>query len=62
VGYVFPGTQDMGTFVGGAVEMSNMDAAAAFTELIVAQRSYQANARIVTTSDRFLQVGIELRK
>lgn len=62
VGYVFAGTEGMGSFIGGAVEMSNMDAATAFTELIVAQRSYQANARIVSTSDRFLQVGIELRR
>ena len=62
VGYIFADAGGVGTFVGGAVEMSNMDAAAAFTELIVAQRSYQANARIVSTSDRFLQVGIELRR
>ena len=47
--------------VAGAIEDSNVDLAAEFTKMIVAQRGFQANARLVTTADEMLtqiaQVG-----
>jgi flagellar hook protein FlgE len=44
-----------GKILGGQLELSNVDTAAEFTQLIVAQRGYQANSRIVTTADTLLQ-------
>lgn len=44
-----------GKVMGGQLELSNVDTATEFTQLIVAQRGYQANSRIVTTADTLLQ-------
>lgn len=44
-----------GTILGGQLELSNVDTASEFTALIVAQRGYQANSRVVTTADTLLQ-------
>jgi flagellar hook protein FlgE len=44
-----------GKVLGGQLELSNVDTATEFTQLIVAQRGYQANSRIVTTADTLLQ-------
>jgi flagellar hook protein FlgE len=49
------GDPGMGTLTGGTLEMSNVDLSQEFTNLIVAQRGFQANARIITTSDEVLQ-------
>ena len=51
-----------GTLVGGALEMSNVDLAQEFTNLIVAQRGFQANSRIITTSDEVLQELVNLKR
>jgi flagellar hook protein FlgE len=53
--YGTAGTDGFGTLVGGSLEMSNVDLSQEFTNLIVAQRGFQANARIITTSDEVLQ-------
>jgi flagellar hook protein FlgE len=45
----------MGTLVGGAVEMSNVDLAREFTTMITAQRGYQANSRVISIADQMLQ-------
>ncbi len=50
-----PGAAGLGTLTAGALEMSNVDLSQEFTNLIVAQRGFQANARIITTSDEVLQ-------
>jgi len=55
-----PGTSTRGTVVGGALEMSNVDMASEFTQLIIAQRGYQANSRVITTSDEVFQEAIRL--
>ncbi len=55
-----PGTGGRGGVVGGAVESSNVDIAREFTNLIVLQRGYQANAKIVTTVDQLSQDTINL--
>jgi flagellar hook protein FlgE len=51
-----------GTMSGGTVEMSNVDLAAEFTNLIVAQRGFQANSRIITASDEILQDLVNLKR
>jgi flagellar hook protein FlgE len=51
----WPGEDGAGTVVTGALEMSNIDLSEEFTEMIVAQRGFQANARIITTADEIMQ-------
>jgi flagellar hook protein FlgE len=48
--------------VSGALEMSNVDLATEFTEMIRAQRGFQANSRIITTSDEILQELVNLKR
>ena len=55
------GGPGFGTLTGGALEMSNVDLSQEFTNLIVAQRGFQANARIITTSDQVLQELVDLK-
>ena len=57
-----PGTGGLGTISGGAVEESNVDIATEFANLIVAQRSYEANARVVTTFDQVTQDTINIKQ
>jgi flagellar hook protein FlgE len=54
------GTGGRGTLSGGALEQSNVDIATQFAELIVAERSYQANAKSITTFDQVTQTAINL--
>jgi flagellar hook protein FlgE len=49
------GTGGRGSLAGGALEMSNVDLSSEFTSLIIAQRGFQANSRVITTSDELLQ-------
>jgi flagellar hook protein FlgE len=51
-----------GSLAGGALEMSNVDLSAEFTNLIVAQRGFQANSRVITTSDEVLQELVNLKR
>lgn len=60
--YGLAGTSINATIIPGAVEMSNVDLAEEFTNMIVAQRSFQANARTVTTSDELLQETVNLKR
>ena len=48
--------------VSGALEASNVDLAEEFTDMIIAQRGYQANARVITTSDELLQETVQLKR
>jgi flagellar hook protein FlgE len=48
--------------VAGALEQSNVDLAEEFTKMITAQRGFQANARVITTSDEFLQEVVNLKR
>ncbi|GAA4362355.1 flagellar hook protein FlgE [Paeniglutamicibacter cryotolerans] len=57
-----PGAGAMGAIAGGMLEMSNVDLSQEFTNLIVAQRGFQANARIITTSDEILQELANLKR
>jgi flagellar hook protein FlgE len=57
-----PGTGGRGSIMGGAVEFSTVDIAREFTNLIVLQRGYQANARVVTAVDEISQETINLKR
>ncbi|WP_342561504.1 flagellar basal body rod protein FlgG [Paenibacillus sp. FSL R7-0345] len=51
-----------GSIVAGQLEMSNVDLTGEFTEMIVTQRGFQANSRIITTSDEVLQEVVNLKR
>jgi flagellar hook protein FlgE len=51
-----------GRTVGGTVEMSNVDLATEFTQMITAQRGFQANSRVISTSDELLQDLVNLKR
>lgn len=57
-----PRTNRLGSIQSGALEMSNVDLAHEFTDLITTQRGFQANARIITTSDEVLQELVNLKR
>ena len=57
-----PGSGGRGTVVGGSVESSTVDIAREFTNLIVFQRGYQANAKVITTVDQLSQDTINLKQ
>ncbi|MEW5981066.1 MAG: flagellar hook protein FlgE [Acidobacteriota bacterium] len=56
------GTGGRGTLVGSALEQSNVDIAEEFTQMILAQRGYQANARTITASDELLAETLNLKR
>jgi flagellar hook protein FlgE len=49
------GTNGTGTLVSAALEASNVDLSSQLTEMIIAQRSYQANTRVISTTDELLE-------
>ncbi|MFS0574221.1 flagellar basal body rod protein FlgG [Sporosarcina sp. 179-K 3D1 HS] len=55
-------TAGIGKVESGFLEMSNVDLSEEFTEMIVAQRGFQANTRIITTSDEILQELVNLKR
>ena len=57
-----PGNGGRGTIAGSTLELSNVDMAAEFISMIVAQRGYQANSRMITTTDEILQDSINLKR
>lgn len=57
-----PGDQGMGGILPGSLEMSNVDLSEEFTDMIVTQRGFQANSRIITTSDEMLQELVNLKR
>ncbi len=57
-----PGTAGRGLIAPASLEMSNIDLASEFTNLIITQRGFQANSRIITTSDEMLQELANLKR
>lgn len=57
-----PGTSGYGTIKPGSLEMSNVDLSSEFTDLIVTQRGFQANSRVITASDEMLQELVNLKR
>ena len=56
------GEGSRGEIVPGSVEMSNVDLAAEFTNLILAQRGFQASSRVITTSDQVLEDLVNIKR
>jgi flagellar hook protein FlgE len=57
-----PGTGGRGTLIGSAVEQSNVDMATEFTNMIMAQRGYQANSKSITVADELMQETLALKR
>jgi len=58
----FAGTSNTSTLTPGALENSNVDLSSEFTNMIVTQRGFQANARVITTADEMLNELVNLRR
>lgn len=57
-----PSDEGFGVIRSGFLEMSNVDLANEFTDMIVTSRAYQANSRAITTSDEMLQELLNLKR
>lgn len=57
-----PGEDGTGAVKSSALEMSNVDLSQEFSDMIVTQRGYQANARIITVSDTMLEELVNLKR
>lgn len=57
-----PGVNGYGATNAGALEMSNVDLATEFTDMIVAQRGFQANSRVMSASDEMLQDLVNMKR
>lgn len=57
-----PGQNGSATIMTGFLEMSNVDLAEEFTDMIVAQRGFQSNTKVITTSDEILQELMNLKR
>ncbi|MBZ5676708.1 MAG: flagellar hook protein FlgE [Acidobacteriia bacterium] len=57
-----PNTGNRGTILGGSLESSNVDLAREFTNLIIYQRGYQANAKVITSQDQIDQVLLNIKQ
>jgi len=59
---VLPTYEGTGAIAPGTLEMSNVDLSREFSDMIVTQRGFQANTRIITTSDEMLQELVNLKR
>lgn len=57
-----PGTGGRGQITGSAMESSNVDIATEFTSMLIYQRGYQANSRVITTSDEMMQEALAIKR
>ncbi len=57
-----PGQNGAGVVLSGSLEMSNVDLADEFTNMITTQRGYQANSRVITVSDTMLEELLSLKR
>lgn len=58
----YPGNHATATIVSGGLEMSNVDLSKEFTDMITTQRGFQANSRLITTSDTLLEELVNLKR
>jgi flagellar hook protein FlgE len=58
----YAGAGSQSQITAGALEMSNVDLAQEFTNMITAQRGFQSNARVISTSDEMLQELVNLKR
>ncbi len=59
-GALAAGTGGTGTLTTGALEMSNVDLSEQFSEMMITQRAYQANSKIITTADSILETLVNM--
>jgi flagellar hook protein FlgE len=57
-----PGTGSYGQTISGELEQSNVDMGTEFTNMIEAERGYQANASTITTADQMMQTAVEMKQ
>jgi flagellar hook protein FlgE len=57
-----PGIAGLGVTTAGAIEMSNVDLSQTFTNMITAQRGFQANSRVISTADSMLEELVNLKR
>ncbi|MBN1171042.1 MAG: flagellar hook protein FlgE [Micromonosporaceae bacterium] len=57
-----PNSAGRGSLISGSIEMSNVDLGQEFTNLIIAQRGFQANSKIISTSDELLQELVNMKR
>jgi flagellar hook protein FlgE len=57
-----PGSSSLGTLRTSALESSNVDLTSEMANMIVVERGFQANSKIITTSDEMLQEVINLKR
>lgn len=62
ISYQQPGTGQASKLTTGALEMSNVDLANEFSEMMITQRAYQANSKIITTSDTLMETLINMSR
>lgn len=58
----YAGEGSVSSIASGALEMSNVDLAQEFTNMIIAQRGFQANGRVISTTDQLMQELVELKR
>ena len=56
-----PASPGFGSTIAGELEMSNVDMATEMTNMITAERGYQANSRVITTADQMLETLVNMR-
>jgi flagellar hook protein FlgE len=57
-----PGVGNYGTTISGELEQSNVDMGTEFTNMIEAERGYQANASTITTADHMMQTAVQMKQ
>ncbi|NLV16979.1 MAG: flagellar hook protein FlgE [Syntrophomonadaceae bacterium] len=57
-----PGNEDRGVLIPSNLEMSNVDLSEEFVDMITTQRGFQANSRVITTSDQMLEELVNLKR
>jgi flagellar hook protein FlgE len=57
-----PSSNGLGSLLSGSLEMSNVNLAVELTSLITTQRAYEANGKVITTSDEILQTLVNLKR
>jgi len=56
-----PGTNGLGTLIPGAREMSNVDLSREFSNMIISERGFQANSKVITTADTVLETLVNMK-
>ncbi len=60
--YSAPGSDTLGALKSGGLEMSNVDLANEFADMIMTERGFQANSKIITVSDEMLETLVNLKR